>query len=229
MRCANGAWLVDEPDGMASLHARLPADQAQGCYAVLDAYARHAKAGPEDDRSIDARRADALIDLLGGTETRVTAQVRVTVPYTTLLGLAEHPGELAGYGPIPADVARRVAADGTWRRILTDPPSGVVLDYGTTRYTPPPHLREHVITRDQTCQYPGCRVPAHRCDLDHVIPFNPNTGTGPTSEANLGADCRTHHQIKQYPGWMTTRSPDGTTTWHTPTGHTYTTRPPPLC
>ena len=195
-----GVWLHDEPDGMASLHARLPADQAQGCYAVLDTYARHAQADPDDDRSMDARRADALVDLIHGTTTtRVTTQIRVTVPYTTLLGLDETPAELAGHRPIPADIARRLATDGTWRRILTDPASGALLDYGTTRYTPPPHLREHVITRDRTCTHPGCRIPAHRCDLDHITPFNPNTDTGPTNAENLHPLCRTHHQLKTTP------------------------------
>ncbi|HEX8759621.1 MAG TPA: hypothetical protein VF734_06510, partial [Pseudonocardiaceae bacterium] len=33
----------------------------------------------------------------------------------------EHPGELAGDGPIAAEQARELAAQGTWRRILTDP------------------------------------------------------------------------------------------------------------
>src|SRR5919199_7010361 len=94
--------------------------------------------------------------------------------------------ELAGYGPIPAAVARDLAAAGTCRRILTDPASGRPLDYGTTRYRPPDHLAGLIITRDQTCQFPGCRVPAHRCDLDHAIPYNPASGTGPTSEHNLG-------------------------------------------
>src|SRR5699024_1085383 len=45
--------------------------------------------------------------------------VNVTVPYSTLIGIDEHPGQLAGYGTITADVARRIAAAGTWRRILT--------------------------------------------------------------------------------------------------------------
>ena len=45
--------------------------------------------------------------------------VRVTIPYTALLGADELPGDLAGYGPIPAAVARDLAAGGTWRRILT--------------------------------------------------------------------------------------------------------------
>ena len=222
-----GVWLQDEPDGMATLYARLPAADAVGCYAVLDEYARRAS-GP-DRPGMDARRADTLVDLICGADPgRVTVQVRVAVPAGTLLGIDDTPGELAGYGAIPADAARRIAAEGTWRRLLTDPASGGLLDVGMTRYKPPQSLAEHVITRDQTCRGPGCRVPAHRCDLDHTEPFNPEAGTGPTSEHNLGPECRTHHQLKQRPGWNLTQAGDGTFTWRTPSGHTYTTRPPPL-
>jgi hypothetical protein len=41
--------------------------------------------------------------------------------------------------PITAQHARDLAADptGTWRRLLTDPIFGQVIDYGTTRYRPP--------------------------------------------------------------------------------------------
>ncbi|MGH9207837.1 MAG: DUF222 domain-containing protein, partial [Acidimicrobiales bacterium] len=154
--------------------------------------------------------------------------VRVTIPYTALLGAEDQPGELAGYGPIPAAVARDLAAGGTWRRILTDPASGRPVDYGTTRYRPPAHLAGLVITRDQTCQFPGCRIPAHRCDIDHTSAHSPDTGTGPTSETNLGPKCRRHHQVKQTPGWSVTQHPDGCTTWATPSGHVYHSQPPPL-
>ena len=154
--------------------------------------------------------------------------VRVTIPYTALLGADELPGDLAGYGPIPAAVARDLAAGGTWRRILTDPASGRPVDYGTTRYRPPAHLAGLVITRDQTCQFPGCRIPAHRCDLDHATAHNPDTETGPTSDTNLGPKCRRHHQVKQSPGWSVTQHPDGCTTWRTPSGHNYHSQPPPL-
>jgi hypothetical protein len=67
-------------------------------------------------------------------------EIGVLVPYPTLIGLTELPGELDGFGPIPASVARRLAAGGTWRRILTDPATGRVLDYGRTRYRPPQDL-----------------------------------------------------------------------------------------
>jgi hypothetical protein len=269
-----GVQIWPEPDGMATLSAYLPAAEAVGVYAVLDEYARRSGSA-SDERGMDARRADALVDLVLGptgyrsagtsaARTHTTApgnptaathgdpadasptteagcrcgcgrcrrgggvDVRVTIPYTALLGADDLPGELAGYGPIPAAVARDLAARGTWRRILTDPASGRPLDYGTTRYQPPAHLAELVITRDQTCQFPGCRVPAHRCDIDHGIPYNPDTNTGPTSETNLGIKCRRHHQIKQTPGWSVTYHPDGCTTWTTPSGHLYHSEPPPL-
>src|SRR5690625_1933346 len=75
--------------------------------------------------------------------------VNVTVPYSTLIGIDDHPGQLAGYGTITADVARRIAAAGTWRRILTDPVNGAPLDYGRTRYEPPPALAAFIALRSE--------------------------------------------------------------------------------
>ncbi|MGH3777363.1 MAG: DUF222 domain-containing protein [Pseudonocardiaceae bacterium] len=282
-RRERGVRMWPEPDGMATLCAYLPAGDAVGVFAVIDDYARRA-GFPGDARSMDARRGDALVDLVlnptGWASTATSAardhttqpdhshhttgttaapgahddspaapsatgsagcrcecgrcrrgggvDVRVTIPYTALLGADDLPGELAGYGPIPAAVARDLAAGGTWRRVLTDPASGRPLDYGTTRYRPPAHLAGLVITRDQTCQFPGCRVPAHRCDLDHGVAYDPDNDSGPTSETNIGPKCRNHHQIKQAPGWSVTHHPDGCTTWVTPSGHTYHSQPPPL-
>jgi hypothetical protein len=284
-RRERGVRVWPEPEGMATLSAYLPAADAVGVFAVLDEHARQAGSA-RDERSIDARRGDALVDLVldptgvarqatnatrdrtteepgghhrnDGSATHATGRrgrdsddvaataptgcrcdcgrcrrgggvdVRVTIPYTALLGADDLPGDLAGYGPIPAAVARDLAAGGTWRRILTDPVSGRPVDYGTTRYRPPAHLAGLVITRDQTCQFPGCRVPAHRCDLDHAIPHHPDTDTGPTSTTNLGPKCRRHHKVKQTPGWSVTQHPDGCTTWTTPSGHNYHSQPPPL-
>ena len=97
-------------------------------------------------------------------------------------------------------MARRIAAHGTWRRLLTDPATGAVLDYGTTRYTPPADLVEHVIARDRTCRFPTCSQPARRCQLDHTIPAGaPGWSTshrncGPLS----GGGC---HNGKTHAGW----------------------------
>lgn len=246
-------------DGMAELWALLPADAATAAYTAIDNAAHH---GPADDRPIDARRADALVDLLtrrnaaggaspadpaagGDTKPRKASRpgragragnepteasgrplIHVTVPVTTLLGIDDAPGELTGFGPIPAEMARRVAADptGTWRRILTDPASGTLLDVGRITYRPPTALARHVTARDRTCRFPGCRQPARRCDLDHVQPFP----TGPTAAANLLTLCRHHHRLKHEGRWQVRQTDDGAVTWTSPAGHSYTTHPPPL-
>ncbi|HKA70070.1 MAG TPA: DUF222 domain-containing protein, partial [Actinomycetes bacterium] len=165
------------PDGMAELWALLPADQAVAVYTTLD---RHARRARQDRRlGVDARRADALVALVtraapvpddpGADRPRPSrALVHVTVPATTLLGLDDQPGELAGYGPIPAGLARMLAAGGTWRRLLTDPRSGALLELGRTTYVPPAALADQVRARDVTCRFPGCRRPAIGCDLDHT-------------------------------------------------------------
>jgi hypothetical protein len=231
-RCGIVTFTVDGVDPYA-LAARLRAVQINISvstidFARFDELARRA-AGPGTP-GMDARRADAFVDLVRGAEPgRVAVQIRVVVPHTTLLGLDDRPGELAGYGPVPAEVARRLAADATWRRILSDPRSGAVLEVGGTRYRPPAHLAELVVTRDRTCRHPGCRVPAQRCDLDHTRPFDATTGAGPTIAANLAASCRAHHRLKHQPGWRVLQQPDATIIWTPPSGHTYPTRPPPLC
>ncbi len=214
-----------QPDGMGLLEALLPAERVMEILGIIDTYAQNTGGGPSDDRTMDARRADALVDLLRYPgRAHVSTQVRVTVSLTTLLGLDELPGELAGYGPITADVARALAADGTWRRLVTDPLSGAVVDYGTTRYAPPAELRERVVARDVTCRFPGCNRPAWRSDLDHCVPRSEG---GPTNEHNLTALCKHHHRIKHMPGWSYTLEPDGTVIWTTPSKHRYKTKPPP--
>ena len=64
--------------------------------------------------------------------------IQVVVPYSTLTGADEQPAELVGHGPIPASLAREAAADGVWRRLVTDPLSGTLLDHGRTTYHPRP-------------------------------------------------------------------------------------------
>jgi hypothetical protein len=215
--------LNPQPDGMAGLWALLPADHAAAVYGAID---EHARRQPADDRSMDARRADALVALITGADTTPTHPlVQITVSAATLLGLDNAPGELAGYGPIPAEMARRIAEDrtGTWRRILTDPATGAVLDVGHTTYRPSASLTRHVTARDGTCRFPGCRQPARRCDLDHVQAWP----AGPTAANNLIALCRHHHRLKHSGLWSITTTGNGTVTWTTPTGRTHTTHPPP--
>ena len=220
-----GVQLYPLEDGMAALNATLPAVQATAIYDRLDAIARSAV--PDDARGMDARRADALVDLLlatsPGPAADPVARVHVTVPTSTLAGEDEQPGDLAGYGPIPADMARQAAAEGVWRRLVTDPLTGALLDYGHTTYRPPADLADFIRARDLTCRFPSCRQPARGCDLDHTIAYP----KGPTDRTNLGVLCRHHHRLKHEADWQVTQFEDGVFRWTSPTARTYTTTPEP--
>ncbi|GHH73141.1 HNH endonuclease signature motif containing protein [Promicromonospora soli] len=157
--------------------------------------------------------------------------VRVTIPASALLGVDDAPGDLAGFGPIPAETARMIAQDATWQRLVTDPVTGVLTDYSTTTYKPGKVLRAAVEARDDTCTFLTCDTPATHCDLDHIVSFdhdlNPATvlpGTpGQTRAANLQPLCRRHHLLKTHGGWGVVRDPyTGITTWTTPTGRVHT-------
>jgi len=215
--------LSPSEHGMSELWAYLPAHQASAVYATIHQCARRAIT-PGDERTADQRRADALVDLVLGTSTGPAAQVNVTVSASSLLGLTQEPGELAGYGPIPAEVAREIAGDATWRRLLTDPASGTLLDYGRTRYRPPAALAEFVRARDMTCTFPGCRRAADRCELDHEIPYP----DGPTSAANLDPKCPHHHQARHRPDWHYERFDNGDHLWITPAGRHYIVHSQPI-
>jgi hypothetical protein len=149
------------------------------------------------------------------------------MPLTALVGADETPAELAGYGPITAETARALATAGgiTWRRLLTDPMSGVVLDVGRTTYRPPAALADHVRARDRRCRYPNCGQPAYRCDLDHARSW---ADGGSTCAANLCCLCRRHHRLKHSPNWDLEQDHHGVCTWTTPTGAQHTTAPEPV-
>ena len=182
-----------------------------------------------DSRSADMKRADALTAIAGfalaaSSEDvalhRRPITVNVTIDLPTLLGLSENPGQLAGYGAIPASVARALASDGKWKRFITDPQTGALLDYGRETYQPPQALIDFLIARDRTCRFPGCRRSAALSDLDHAQSWEEG---GTTSLDNLGALCRRHHLLKTHGGWGIESRADGSCTWTSPLGKIYQT------
>ncbi|MFL6130004.1 MAG: DUF222 domain-containing protein [Mycobacteriales bacterium] len=237
-RAVAGRQVTLQParDGMAELWALLPADAAVAVYQRVDEMAR--RPGADDTRGRDARRADALVmavlspgtaGLAGASSPAaagravVGATVHVTIPAETALGLGSLPAELAGYGPVPASMGRRLAAaGGPWRKVTVSAVTGAVQDVGRTAYSPSAALAHLVRTRDRTCRFPGCRHPARRCDLDHTTPWP----AGPTTADNLAALCRHHHRLKHQTSWTVRAGPDAELEWTSPTGHAYTTTPP---
>jgi hypothetical protein len=233
-------------DGMAGATWIGTAETVESFWIWLTATATAAR-GADDPRTIDQARADVLADLgeTGLAEdtthperaersdpaepgrppqpTRLPTrqgrrpQIQVVVSLATLLGLDDRPGELAGYGPITAEVARKIACEGTWRRLLTDPRTGRFDELSVDTYEPPQDMRDHVIARDRTCREPGCRMPADRSDLDHRIPHP----RGPTHADNLYAACRSFHEIKTLTDTRVVDDGEGGMRVTYPSGRTY--------
>ena len=228
-----------ESDGISTIVAILPAADAQIVMNSIESFIRAAASEIEpeadaDPRSADMKRADALTAIASAylstaagsvTPHRRPISVNVTIDLPTLLGLAENPGQLAGYGAIPASVARELASDGKWKRFITDPQTGNLLDYGRQSYEPPQALIDFLIARDRTCRFPGCRRSAALSDIDHAQSWE--TG-GRTSPDNLGALCRRHHRLKTHDGWKIESRSDGSCTWTSPLGKVYLTPARPI-
>ncbi len=157
---------------------------------------------------MDQRRADVAIDLLTGHSKPLgRGMVDLTVDLRTLLGLAEQPGELGGWGPVVADIARQVTdrqTDGRWQATVIDDngdPFAVAV-----RRRPTTSQARQVRARNRTCVFPGCRRPARSSDLDHT---RRHIDGGPTLEWNLAPLCEFHHRAKDEGGWRYRRRPNG--------------------
>nr|WP_246361276.1 HNH endonuclease signature motif containing protein [Haloechinothrix aidingensis] len=227
-RAGRKVELLPGEDGLSTLAAELPAEVAASAYARIDAMAHRAR-HRGDERTLDQLRADIHATLLLGQDPDVAvpeaaATVFLHMPVDAALGMTDTGCELSGYGPLPAPIARQImgSEDSVWRKVLTDPASGAVLDVGRRRYRPTTAIRDLVAVRDAECTAPGCHRPAQHSDYDHLHGWGRGQN-GSTAEANGGAKCRWHHRMKDHPHWTLHHNPSsGTSTITTPTGRRYT-------
>ncbi len=221
------------PEGTAHLFGLdLPPHRVAAITRRINQIARSLRSGAES-RTMDQLRADVLLGLLDGSSSDSSTRggrgsVDIHVDLTTLTELTDHAGELSGFGPVIADIARQVTdqqSRAEWRYTVTHPDSGQVLYNGITRRRPTAGQRREVEAHNARCVFPGCRMPATDCDIDHRIPYGEG---GPTITPNLAPLCRHDHGIRQRAGWVYQTLRDGDHCWTTKLGHTYTTsgRPP---
>jgi hypothetical protein len=222
--------VVIEPTGPGTadiIGIGLPADRVAGAKRRIEEMARSLRRAGES-RTMDQLRADVFLDLLEGDQ--VTGShagrrgvVDLTVDLATLAGLSEAAGELAGYGPVFADIARQVAdrqRDSQWRFTVTDPETARPIQTGITRRRPTTSDRRDVEARDRTCIFPGCRMSAADCDLDHRLE---HVNGGPPTPDNLVPLCRHDHRIRHTHGWKHRRVDHGDHEWTTRLGQVVTT------
>lgn len=196
-----------------------------------------ADAPHDDPRTMDQTRADVMMDLLlaaaaetvtaSGAEA-IQGRVQVTLPAAVLAGASDAPADLAGCGPVDADLVREIAglAPG-WDRLYIDAYSGFVA--ATDRYRPSSEMRRHLRARDGRCRFPGCAASVHRCDLDHTEEYSRG---GVTACGNLAHLCRRHHSLK-HPDvdgryrWSARQLPGGRIEWTSPHGEVFVDHPQP--
>ncbi|GAA4519864.1 HNH endonuclease signature motif containing protein [Brachybacterium paraconglomeratum] len=218
---------VDTETGTASLMVTGPIPEIQALAHRLDIAARtvqkaqrHAlEAGAEGPLPFDidrdlADRGTALslrtlryailthsvLDIDPVEETVRPYKILVTVPALTLMGHSDAPAMLDGMTPLPAELARDLAAgEPTWQRILTDPITGAYLPVTAETYSPTAQMRLQLRLRHPVCAVPGCtRTTVIAAEDDHIIEYDhdhPGQG-GQTSLWNLHRLCWLHHKQK---------------------------------
>ncbi|MFN8158064.1 MAG: DUF222 domain-containing protein [Candidatus Nanopelagicales bacterium] len=202
-------------------------DSHPGAGTAADASAASRKVDDDDTQEAPAvsaaGRGRGRRNKRPGQASRRRGELQVVIDFATLMGLAENPGLLNGQ-PVPAEIARELVSEcGSMRRIITDPLTAHLLDYGRRVYLPEP-LKVFTGARDGTCRTPCCGQPATRSQYDHVIPFP----LGPSDPANGQTACKRDHDSKTNGDIVfTSHAADGSATWRTRHGQTGSTPPRP--
>lgn len=219
------------PDTMTYLTALLPVAQGVSVYAAL----RRAADTTFDGRTRGQVMADTLIERVTGRSAASATPIAVNLVLSdeTLLGGANSPGDLCGYGPIPAAVARGLVSAAvtdrrsraTLRRLYAHPRSGALVAMESRARLFPRGLAAFIGLRDQRCRTPYCDAPIrHR---DHA---QPHARAGPTTADNGLGSCERCNYTKESAGWRVIAAADETgrhtAEFTTPTGHRYRSKAP---
>ena len=224
--------LRPAPDSMTWLTALLPVKDGVAAYATLTSHADSARA-EGDPRSRGQVMADALVaGILTGDGTRPVTPVALGVVMSddALFGGADDEAHLEDFGPIPAELAREIVCGAltedetvSVRRLYASPATGELVAMDARTRTFRGSLARFIRLRDRTCRNPWCDAPVRH--VDHVTEREDG---GSTSARNGQGLCEACNYAKTAHRWRAGPGPDGSVTTTLPTGHSYTTRPPPI-
>jgi hypothetical protein len=221
------------PDNMTYLMALLPMAQGVSVYAAL----RRATDTCADGRGRGQVMADTLVERVTGRPAEVPVPVAVNLVLTdeSLLAGGTAPARIAGYGPVPAAVARRLigaaVADrrsrASLRRLYKHPRSGALVAMESRSRLFPTGLARFIDLRDDTCRTPYCDAPIRH--HDHA---RPHVRGGHTNAVNGLGECERCNYAKEAPGWTVITTSDElgshTAEFTTPTGARHQSTAPPL-
>ena len=220
------------PDTMTYVTALLPVAQGVSVYAALK---READTRC-DGRSRGQAMADALVQRVTGraADQAVPVAVNLVISDQALLGVESAAAVVAGYGSVPADIARQMIgaalddpeAVTRLRRLYAEPGSGALVAMDSRSRIFPKGLAEFIAIRDQRCRTPFCDAPIRHSD--HATPHRLG---GPTSSRNGLGLCEACNYVKEAAGWTvdTDIGENGihTAEFTTPTGARYRSTAPP--
>lgn len=244
-------------DSQALLIAKGPAVELRQLDLRLDAEARALKA-TGDERPIEHIRFDLLCRHQAAGVKAKPLQALIQVPVATALGISDEPGQLDGYGPLPAALVRELLTDAELRKVCVDSQTGrvVAVERQTTEPTGCPHqLRRALVAmvegataidrtpeskhdpsaalaREVRLRDPGCDGIGCSMPASRCeLDHQEPWPIGPTSFDNLTPRSQRCHHAK-HGGWTVVTDADGTSHWTSPGGRTYTVgtrdRPPPV-
>lgn len=213
-------WFVDDV-GSVRFFGRLSAEQGAAFVDALESRAEEAEGDPADPACpagwsrppLEARRADALVDLVtgGGAETQVVLHADPEALACEAESREQRAGDvlhLRGGAAVPSALARRLACD---CRI-----GFAELNHGRRRRLVSPQQRRALELRDgRVCAFPGCDR-AHGMAAHHLVHW---IHGGATDLANLALLCRGHHHLLHEGRFTARRRPDGSVAFADPAGH----------
>jgi len=200
-------------DGITYLNARLDHAGAGVVRTLLEGMA--VRCGPDDQRRLPRRMADALVDLAsqrmaqGDLADHGGAPVAITIVCTDkhFLNAPGSPGASMEYCPvsISSDATQRYACNATITAMWLD---GRLVE-GEVDFThprPTARQRRAIAARDGGCRYPGCHKSPSQCEVHHVV-FRSRGGK--TTISNMLLLCSFHHWKVHEGGWKVALRDDG--------------------
>ena len=189
-------------DGSLLISGQLDPVGGAAFRAAIEPLAR--KSGAHDERDLEQRQGDALVELVSGGGSQ--AQIQVTSSIETLLGLVGSPAaEMEFSLPVSSKTIERLACDSSIARVLLDSDS-VVIDVGRSKRVVSEPGRRALNARDGHCRWPGCDRPASWSAAHHVVHW---IHGGSTDLDNLILLCHRHHWMVHEGNWQIVRGDDG--------------------
>jgi HNH endonuclease len=153
----------------------------------------------------------------------VRPRVVVHAPLELLVGCSEDAvAEIAGVGPVSAEVVRRLACDANVDLAVEDP-EGTILNQGRARRDPTPVQRVEIDRRDKGCRFSGCSY-SEFTNVHHIVHW---VDGGLTNLDNLVTLCGRHHRAVHELGWTVAGDANAVLTFTGPHGRSMRSAPSP--